>query len=115
MEPHARLPSLTVAVWRLCDTSVGRLPLVDAARHDVLVAVARGAGVRKASDHFFTAVALHGINPIGHVVGFDAENLPALGQPDLAAAASNRAKTPRKGSSSGASMTQPMCGSSVLP
>jgi len=75
----------------------GRLPLVDATRHDVLIAIARGAGIRKASDHFFAAVALHGNDSIGHVVGFDAENLPALGQPDLPTACLQQGENAKEG------------------
>ena len=70
---------------------------MDSARHDVLVAVACGAGVRKASDHFFTAVALHGNDSIGLVVGFDAENLPALGQPDLTTTAFQEGENAKEG------------------
>ena len=91
-------------------------PSMDAARHDVLVAVACGAGIRKASCQFVTAVAFQRIRPIGLVVGLDADNLPALGQPDLATAAFQAGrKRQGRAASSGASMTQPTCGSSGLP
>jgi hypothetical protein len=54
-------------------------------------------GMEKASCQFIAAVAMQRIGSVGHVIGFDSDNLPALGQPDLATAVFQQGENAEKG------------------
>ena len=69
---------------------------VDAARHHVLISVARRAGIGKAADQIVGVKPLEAFHVLRRVRPFDADQPIALGQPDLRAAVLQERKDLRR-------------------